>query len=75
MTQILRPGISTHGETTPNVASSADSGGLEIPRGLSVHEVLLTINGTKRELQVESWTTVLDLMRERIQLFGTKKGL
>ncbi|RYD68196.1 MAG: (2Fe-2S)-binding protein [Verrucomicrobiaceae bacterium] len=74
MAQTLLSGTSPRGDTTPNVACSSESGALEIPRGLSVHEVRLTINGTKRELQVESWTTLLDLLRERLQLFGTKKG-
>ena len=34
----------------------------------------LTINGSARELEVESWTTLLDLLRERLGLTGTKKG-
>ena len=34
----------------------------------------LTINGQRRELQVTPWTTLLDLLRERLDLTGTKKG-
>ena len=34
----------------------------------------LTINGTTRTLDVEPWTSLLDLLREREDLIGTKKG-
>ncbi|WP_336489340.1 (2Fe-2S)-binding protein [Methylobacterium nigriterrae] len=36
--------------------------------------ISLTINGEARELQVAPWTTLLDLLRERLDLTGTKKG-
>lgn len=36
--------------------------------------VTLTINGQEHRLQVEPWTTLLDLLRERLDLTGTKKG-
>ena len=36
--------------------------------------ISLTINGQRRELQVAPWTTLLDLLRERLDLTGTKKG-
>jgi len=36
--------------------------------------VVLTINGTERRLEVEPWTTLLDLLRERLDLSGSKKG-
>ena len=34
----------------------------------------ISINGKSYDLQVEPWTTLLDLLRERLQLTGTKKG-
>jgi len=34
----------------------------------------LTINGETRELKVEPWTTLLDLLRDKLDLTGTKKG-
>ena len=34
----------------------------------------LTINGEKRSLHVRPWTTLLDLLREDLSLYGTKKG-
>jgi len=36
--------------------------------------VVLTINGEQHALDVEPWTTLLDLLRERLHLTGTKKG-
>ena len=36
--------------------------------------ITLTINGYVRSLQVAPWTTVLDLLREELDLTGTKKG-
>jgi xanthine dehydrogenase YagT iron-sulfur-binding subunit len=40
----------------------------------SVHTISLTINGRRLSLQVEAWVTLLDLLRERLDLIGTKKG-
>jgi len=36
--------------------------------------IVLTINGERHALDVEPWTTLLDLLRERLHLTGTKKG-
>ena len=36
--------------------------------------VSLMINGSKHELTIPPWVTLLDLLRERLQLMGTKKG-
>ena len=36
--------------------------------------ITLTINREKRALKVAPWTTLLDLLRERLDLTGTKKG-
>ncbi|WP_434663220.1 (2Fe-2S)-binding protein [Paraburkholderia sp. A3BS-1L] len=36
--------------------------------------VVLTINGTRHALTLEPWTSLLDLLRERFALTGTKKG-
>ena len=34
----------------------------------------LTINGQRRALRVAPWTTLLDVLREHLDLTGTKKG-
>ncbi len=36
--------------------------------------VALNINGTERQLRIAPWTTLLDALREHLQLTGTKKG-
>ena len=38
------------------------------------YPVRLNINGQDREFNVESWVTLLDLLRERAGMTGTKKG-
>jgi xanthine dehydrogenase YagT iron-sulfur-binding subunit len=34
----------------------------------------ITINGVRRSLSVDPWVTLLDLLREQLELTGTKKG-
>ena len=36
--------------------------------------VTLTVNGTRVELVIAPWTTLLDALRDRLDLTGTKKG-
>jgi xanthine dehydrogenase YagT iron-sulfur-binding subunit len=36
--------------------------------------ISLTVNGVVRQLEVAPWITLLDLLRERLDLTGTKKG-
>jgi xanthine dehydrogenase YagT iron-sulfur-binding subunit len=36
--------------------------------------VALTINGTKKQLNLAPWTTLLDALRDHLDLTGTKKG-
>ena len=38
------------------------------------YPVRLRINGQERSFEVQSWVTLLDLLRERAGLTGTKKG-
>jgi xanthine dehydrogenase YagT iron-sulfur-binding subunit len=37
-------------------------------------KVAMTVNGTRRELEVDTRTTLLDALRENLRLTGTKKG-
>jgi len=37
-------------------------------------EVALTVNGVAKQLVVAPWTTLLDALREHLDLTGTKKG-
>lgn len=50
--------------TTPNEAQPA----------FVRHPLNLTLNGQPRQLEVLPWTTLLDLLREQLDLIGTKKG-
>jgi xanthine dehydrogenase YagT iron-sulfur-binding subunit len=43
-------------------------------RGMVMRSVSLRINGTVRQLEVDTRATLLDTLRERLSLFGTKKG-
>src|SRR4051794_27391157 len=36
--------------------------------------ISLTVNGTAAQLVIAPWTTLLDALREHLQLTGTKKG-
>jgi xanthine dehydrogenase YagT iron-sulfur-binding subunit len=38
------------------------------------HAISLTLNGQARQLNVQPWTTLLDLLRDQLDLVGTKKG-
>ncbi|MBA1288185.1 MULTISPECIES: (2Fe-2S)-binding protein [Pseudomonas] len=38
------------------------------------HSINITLNGQPRSLDVLPWTTLLDLLRERLDLVGSKKG-
>jgi xanthine dehydrogenase YagT iron-sulfur-binding subunit len=39
-----------------------------------LQSVELTVNGTKTKLDIAPWTTLLDALRDRLDLTGTKKG-
>ena len=44
------------------------------PASSAPHIIELTVNGTRRRMAVAPWTTLLDLLREEMDLTGTKKG-
>ena len=39
-----------------------------------LHPIALKINGVEKHLDVAPWTSILDLLREYLDLTGTKKG-
>ena len=41
---------------------------------MQAHAITLTINGVSHSLEVLPWVTLLDLLREDLDLTGTKKG-
>src|ERR671924_198237 len=54
----------------PN-GGSAGNGTLSLPAKASIN---LKINGADKQIEVAPWTTLLDLLREYLDLTGTKKG-
>jgi xanthine dehydrogenase YagT iron-sulfur-binding subunit len=40
----------------------------------SESSITLKVNGAEKRMEVAPWTTLLDLLRERLNLTGTKKG-
>jgi xanthine dehydrogenase YagT iron-sulfur-binding subunit len=60
----------------PAIAGAAKAEGAAPPNGASRGpiDVTLTINGRSRQVAVDVRTSVLDLLREHLQLTGTKKG-
>ncbi|MDB5868915.1 MAG: fdx [Polaromonas sp.] len=52
----------------------ADSPLLPASAGLSQHSIALRINQQTYRLKVEAWVYLLDLLRDKLQLTGTKKG-
>lgn len=46
-----------------------------LPQRLSTHSVKIRINGEERQMDdLPAWVTLLDLLRDRLALTGTKKG-
>ncbi len=46
----------------------------ESPSACPGREIHLTVNGRRVDLQVDNWVSLLDLLRDRLQLTGSKKG-
>lgn len=56
---------------TPTVQTLADA---TEPAGDELVAITLTINGERRQLRIDPRMTLLDALRERLNLTGTKKG-
>jgi xanthine dehydrogenase YagT iron-sulfur-binding subunit len=69
--QPLAPG--THSRRSGSICVNKLRGtvGLTSPAGIPA---ALVINGSRHELTIPPWVTLLDLLREHLQLTGTKKG-
>jgi xanthine dehydrogenase YagT iron-sulfur-binding subunit len=53
------------------VAGLPHRASLNIPEKIPV---TLNVNGAERQLRIAPWTTLLDALRDRLDLTGTKKG-
>ena len=59
------------GSGGPATTGSANGAAIPVPAKLAV---ALTVNGTATRLDVAPWTTLLDALRDHLDLTGTKKG-
>jgi xanthine dehydrogenase YagT iron-sulfur-binding subunit len=59
----------------PGLVEAQDrQAGVETPVGPVQSTISLTVNGEQRTLQLDNRTSLLDALREHLQLTGTKKG-
>jgi xanthine dehydrogenase YagT iron-sulfur-binding subunit len=57
-----------------NNKSNAEIIGKETPSAPAKSSIMLKVNGVETRIEVAPWTTLLDLLREYLNLTGTKKG-
>ena len=55
----------------PSAAPPAGATAIPVPDKIAVS---FNVNGARRELMLAPWTTLLDALRDRLDLTGTKKG-
>ncbi|ATD67898.1 aldehyde dehydrogenase iron-sulfur subunit [Luteimonas chenhongjianii] len=74
--EVLKAGATSAGAVAlPSVAQAANSAASPAPARPPVRQrVALEVNGRQVEREVDTRTTLLDLLREELQLTGTKKG-
>ncbi|SNT83555.1 xanthine dehydrogenase YagT iron-sulfur-binding subunit [Stenotrophomonas sp. CC120222-04] len=74
--QVIAGGATTMAMSAAPGASSlaAELAAFPPPRPPVISTVALTVNGTHRELELDTRTTLLDALREHLKLTGTKKG-
>jgi xanthine dehydrogenase YagT iron-sulfur-binding subunit len=69
---VPRMNASPGAATMPDVA--AQGAPHVLANGMVMQSVSLRVNGTARQLEVDTRATLLDTLREQLSLFGTKKG-
>lgn len=75
--KLSRRGVLVGGVATVAVTQATISFGQNGPASTPADtrmSVKLTVNGTQRELELDTRTTLLDTLREHLKLTGTKKG-
>jgi xanthine dehydrogenase YagT iron-sulfur-binding subunit len=67
------PGVTSNSNlaASPSVTSTSDAAA---PVTAPLRALRLRVNGREQQLQVETWVTLLDLLRDRLGLTGSKKG-
>jgi len=56
------------------MTGSDSEGGDQVDDALATTRIVLKLNGVTRALDVAPWTTLLDALRDHLDLTGTKKG-
>jgi xanthine dehydrogenase YagT iron-sulfur-binding subunit len=72
---LIAGAISASGAALPSIAGAAEQAGAASASAPPVNSaVTITVNGKRHELTLDTRTTLLDALREHLQLTGTKKG-
>ncbi|GGD98122.1 aldehyde dehydrogenase iron-sulfur subunit [Polymorphobacter glacialis] len=73
--EISRRGVMAVGAASAMLAPLPAGAQVPAPKAVPVTmKVSLEVNGTRRDLEVDTRTTLLDVLRENLHLTGTKKG-
>src|SRR5262245_32693313 len=71
---LMAGGASVMVTSTPSIAGAQPIGQVAQSAAPVMSRVAFTVNGTARALELDTRTTLLDALREHLQLTGTKKG-
>ena len=71
---LIAGAISASAAAVPSVAGAQETAPAAPPMPPVINKVALTINGKRHQLDVDTRTSLLDVLREKLQLTGTKKG-
>ena len=69
--------VAAQGGHVPGIdgmTGSDSEGGDQVDDALATTRIVLKLNGVTRALDVAPWTTLLDALRDHLDLTGTKKG-
>lgn len=71
---LVGSGAAVAATATAKAARAQSAVGLPAPAAVQTASVSLEVNGTRRDLTLDTRTTLLDALREHLKLTGTKKG-
>ncbi|TXC72955.1 aldehyde dehydrogenase iron-sulfur subunit [Sphingomonas ginsenosidivorax] len=72
--EVSRRGVLAGGAAAAALVAAPAADAAQAAAGPPLMKVAFDINGKRRELDVDTRTTLLDALRENLQLTGTKKG-
>ncbi|MTD56221.1 (2Fe-2S)-binding protein [Amycolatopsis pithecellobii] len=71
---IASAGLAAGAHVAPAAAAGPGAGPAAVPGGENLVDVMLTVNGHTERLRADPRATLLDTLRDRLGLTGTKKG-